>query len=96
MLAIEHCCLFGSQLLSEVDIRAERRKDGNFDATEPWYLTRGLWIFRRFGKSYPGQLALNFRGVSTTRSSGDKNYSPLVRVLNGGGVTYNAPIVRLE
>ncbi len=31
--------------------------------------------------------------VSKPGSVGDKNYSPLVRVLNAGGIIYNAPIV---
>ncbi len=31
--------------------------------------------------------------VSNPGSIGDKNYSPLVRVLNAGGIIYNAPII---
>jgi hypothetical protein len=42
-------------------------------------------------------LGAEFPPVSAQRSSvGDKDYSPLLRVLNDGGTIYNAPIVARE
>jgi len=69
-------------------------RTANFDADGNLVFDAGTVDFSPVRKIVPGPVGSEFPPVSAQPGAvGDKNYSPLVRVLNGGGVTYNAPIV---
>lgn len=69
-------------------------RTANFDAAGNLVFDQGTVDFSPVRAIVPGPVGSEFPPASAQPGSvGDKNYSPLVRVLNGGGVTYNAPVV---
>ncbi len=61
-----------------------------------WYVLTDVddqGVATLLGLNYSAKLAYTAPSSAQPGSIGDKDYSPLVRVLNAGGVTYNAPIV---
>src|SRR5437870_6386536 len=59
-------------------------------------LIRGRLIFRRFAVSFPAPGAEFPPQSAQPGAIGDKDYSPLVRVMNAGGVIYNAPMMAFD
>lgn len=69
-------------------------RKANFDKDNNLIFDKGTVDFSPVRKIVPGPSGSEFPPLSAQPGSvGDKNYSPLVRVLNDGGTIYNAPIV---
>ncbi len=69
-------------------------RTANFDKDNNLIFDKGTVDFSPIRKIVPGPSGSEFPPVSAQPGSvGDKNYSPLVHVLNDGGTIYNAPIV---
>jgi hypothetical protein len=69
-------------------------RTANFDQNNNLIFDKGTVDFSPVRKIVPGPPGSEFPPVSAQPGSiGDKDYSPLVRVLNDGGTIYNAPIV---
>lgn len=73
---------------------AKGARTANFDKNNDLIFDKGTVDFSPVRKIVPGPPGSEFPPVSAQPGSvGDRNYSPLVRVLNDGGTIYNAPIV---
>ena len=69
-------------------------RTANFDKDNNLTFDKGTVDFSPIRKIVPGPSGSEFPPASAQPGSvGDKNYSPLVRVLNDGGTIYNASIV---
>ena len=68
-------------------------RTASFDSNGDLIFTAGTVNFAPHRVLEPGSPTAFPPSVSRPGSVGDANYSPLVRVLNAGGIIYNAPIV---
>jgi hypothetical protein len=89
-VAAELCLNYSAKLT----YAANGARTANFDQNNYLIFDKGTVDFSPVRKIVPGPSGAEFPPVSAQPGSvGDKNYSPLVRVLNDGGTIYNAPIV---
>lgn len=65
----------------------------NFDSNGDLIFNAGTVDFKPDHLLQPGAVTAYPPAVAQPGSMGDKNYSPLVRVRNGQGIIYNAPII---
>jgi hypothetical protein len=84
----------GLNYSAKLTFAAVGARKANFDENNNLIFDKGTVDFSPVRKIVPGPSGAEFPPVSAQPGSvGDKNYSPLVRVLNDGGTIYNAPIV---
>lgn len=68
-------------------------RTANFDSNGDLIFNAGTVNFKPDHMLQPGAVTAYPPSVSQPGSVGDRDYSPLVRVLNGQGIIYNAPII---
>jgi hypothetical protein len=84
----------GLNYSAKLTFAANASRTANFDTNNNLIFDKGTVDFSPVRKIVPGPSGAEFPPVSAQPGSvGDKNYGPLVRVLNDGGTIYNAPIV---
>ena len=84
----------GLNYSAKLTFAAGGARNANFDKDNNLIFNKGTVDFSPVRKIVPGPSGAEFPPLSAQPGSvGDKNYSPLVRVLNDGGTIYNAPIV---
>ena len=84
----------GLNYSAKLTYAANGARTANFDNSNDLIFDKGTVDFSPVRKIVPGPSGAEFPPVSAQPGSiGDKNYSPLVRVLNDGGTIYNASIV---
>jgi len=84
----------GLNYSAKLTFAAGGARTANFDQNNNLIFDKGTVDFSPVRKIVPGPPGAEFPPVSAQPGAvGDKNYSPLVRVLNDGGTIYNAPIV---
>jgi hypothetical protein len=84
----------GLNYSAKLTFAATGARTANFDANNNLIFDRGTVDFSPVRNIIPGPSGAEFPPLSAQPGSiGDKNYSPLVRVLNDGGTIYNASIV---
>jgi len=84
----------GLNFSAKLAFAANAARTANFDAAGNLVFDQGTVDFSPVRKVVPGPAGSEFPPVSAQPGAvGDKNYSPLARILNAGGVIYNAPIV---
>ena len=84
----------GLNYSAKLTFAAKGARTANFDKDNNLIFDKGTVDFSPIRKIVPGPSGSEFPPVSAQPGSiGDKNYSPLVRVLNDGGTIYNASIV---
>lgn len=72
-------------------------RTGNLDASGEIVFDRGKVDFSPERRIVPGPASAPFPPVTAQPGAvGDAYYSPLVRLLNAGGATYNAPMIAFE
>jgi hypothetical protein len=87
----------GLNFSAKLAFAANGARTANFDASGNLVFDRGTVDFSPVRKIVPGPAGSEFPPVSAQPGSvGDNNYSPLVQIVNGGGVIYNAPIVAFD
>ena len=86
--------LLGLNYSAKLAYSANAARTANLDDQGNLVFDKGTVDFSPVRGIVPGPPGAEFPPSSAQPGSiGDKDYSPLVRVLNAGGVTYNAPIV---
>jgi hypothetical protein len=76
---------------------ANGARTANFDINNDLVFDQGTVDFSPVRSVTPGPPGHEFPPVAFQPGSvGDQNYSPLVRIINAGGVVYNAPIVAFD
>jgi hypothetical protein len=84
----------GLNYSAKLTFAAGGARNANFDKDNNLIFDKGTVDFSPVRKIVPGPSGAEFPPLSAQPGSvGDKNYSPLVRVLNDGGTIYNASIV---
>jgi hypothetical protein len=84
----------GLNYSAKLTFAANGARTANFDSNNDLIFDKGTVDFSPVRKVVPGPPGAEFPPVSAQPGSvGDKDYSPLVRILNDGGTIYNAPIV---
>ena len=84
----------GLNFSAKLAFAANAARTANFDAAGNLVFDQGTVDFSPVRKVVPGPAGSEFPPASAQPGAiGDKNYSPLARILNAGGVIYNAPIV---
>jgi hypothetical protein len=84
----------GLNYSAKLTFGARGARTANFDKDNNLIFDKGTVDFSPVRKIVPGPAGSEFPPVSAQPGSvGDRNYSPLVRVLNDGGTIYNASIV---
>jgi hypothetical protein len=84
----------GLNFSPKLTFAADGARTANFDANNFLVFDKGTVDFSPNRELVPGPPDKPFPPtVANPGAVGDADYSPLVRVLNAGGVTYNAPIV---
>jgi hypothetical protein len=84
----------GLNYSAKLTFAATGARTANFDANNNLIFDQGTVDFSPVRNIIPGPSGAEFPPLSSQPGSiGDKNYSPLVRVLNDGGTIYNASIV---
>jgi hypothetical protein len=84
----------GLNYSNKLTFAANGARTANLDANGDLVFDKGTVDFSPVRKLVAGPAGAEFPPVSAQPGAvGDKNYSPLVRVLNDGGTIYNAPIV---
>jgi hypothetical protein len=72
-------------------------RTGNLDSSGAVVFDSGKVDFRPERSVVPGASSAPFPPASAQPGAvGDRDYSPLVRLLNAGGVTYNAPMIAFD
>ena len=86
--------LLGLNYSAKLGYAANAARTANLDDQGNLVFDKSTVDFSPVRSIVPGPPGVEFPPSSAQPGSiGDKDYSPLVRVLNAGGVTYNAPIV---
>ena len=85
--------LLGLNFSAKLTNAGSGARTATFDSNGDLIFTAGIVNFAPHRVLEPGSPAAFPPSVSRPGSVGDANYSPLVRVLNAGGIIYNAPIV---
>ena len=84
----------GLNFSTKLKYAAVAARTANFDENNDLVFDKGTVDFGPVRGVSPGSPGQEFPPVSFQPGAvGDKDYSPLVQVVNGGGVIYNAPIV---
>jgi hypothetical protein len=84
----------GLNFSAKLTFAADGARTANLDNQGNLVFDKGTVDFRPVRKIVPGPAGAEFPPVSAQPGAiGDKDYSPLVRVLNDGGTIYNASIV---
>jgi hypothetical protein len=84
----------GLNYSAKLTFAANGARTANFDQNNNLAFDAGTVDFSPIRKIVPGPAGAEFPPVSAQPGSiGDKDYSPLVRILNDGGTIYNASIV---
>jgi hypothetical protein len=84
----------GLNFSAKLTFAANGARTANFDANNDLVFDKGTVDFSPNRELVPGPPDKPFPPtVANPGAVGDADYSPLVRILNAGGVTYNAPIV---
>ena len=84
----------GLNFSAKLTFAANAARTANFDQNNDLVFDRGTVDFSPVRSITPGPAGQEFPPVAFQPGAvGDTNYSPLVRVLNAGGVIYDAPIV---
>jgi hypothetical protein len=84
----------GLNYSNKLTFAANGARTANLNANGDLVFDKGTVDFSPVRNIVPGPPGAEFPPVSAQPGAvGDKNYSPLVRVLNDGGTIYNAPIV---
>ena len=90
----EVATLLGLNCSAKLSFVGNAVRTGNFDGRGSLIFDRGTVDFSPDRRVVPGPADAPFPPVEAQPGAvGDADYSPLVRVLNAGGVVYNAPIV---
>ena len=86
--------LLGLNYSAKLSYAANGARTGNLDENGNLVFDKGTVDFSPVRSIVPGPPGAEFPPQSAQPGAiGDKDYSPLVRVLNAGGVIYNAPMV---
>ena len=84
----------GLNFSQKLSFSATGARTGNLDASGAIVFDRGTVDFRPERSVVPGLAGVPFPPATAQPGSiGDRNYSPLVRILNAGGAIYNAPVI---
>jgi hypothetical protein len=87
----------GLNFSAKLTFTANGARTANFDENNDLVFDQGTVDFSPVRSVTPGPPGHEFPPVAFQPGSvGDKDYSPLVRVLNAAGVVYNAPIVAFD
>src|ERR1700722_12005201 len=87
----------GLNFSAKLTFAANGARTANFDANNDLVFDRGTVDFSPVRSITPGPVGAEFPPVAFQPGAvGDADYSPLVQVLNAGGVIYNAPIVAFD
>ena len=87
----------GLNYSAKLTYAANGARTANFDNNNDLIFDKGTVDFSPVRKIVPGPSGAEFPPVSAQPGSvGDKDYSPLVRILNDGGTIYNAPIIAFD
>jgi hypothetical protein len=84
----------GLNYSNKLTFAANGARKANLDANGDLVFNAGAVDFSPVRSIIPGPEGAEFPPMAAQPGSiGDKNYSPLVRILNDGGTIYNAPVV---
>jgi hypothetical protein len=84
----------GLNFSQKLSFSAVGARTGNLDANGEIVFNRGKVDFSPERRIVPGPASAPFPPVTAQPGAvGDADYSPLVRLLNAGGATYNAPMI---
>lgn len=87
----------GLNFSTKLNFAANAARTANLDSNGNLVFDKGTVDFSPVRKIVPGSAGAEFPPISAQPGAiGDKNYSPLVKVLNDGGIIYNAPIVAFD
>jgi hypothetical protein len=87
----------GLNFSQKLSFSAVGARTGNLDANGAIVFDRGTVDFAPERSVTPGPPSAPFPPASFQPGSvGDQDYSPLVRLLNAGGVVYNAPVIAFD
>lgn len=87
----------GLNFSQKLQFSAVGARTANFDAAGQLVFNRGAVDFSPERRVTAGPTNQPFPpSVAEPGSIGNRNYSPLVKILNGGGIIYNAPIIAFD
>jgi len=87
----------GLNFSQKLQFSAVGARTGNLDANGAIIFDRGTVDFRPERSVVPGPSSAPFPPASAQPGAiGDQYYSPLVKLLNSGGVVYNAPMIAFD